>query len=169
MVGSCADEFLRVPPRSSVSFFAEVPPNASLWLGRVTSERTAAEDACALEVGIETESGSRSIRFIRPGDSGLEPIRARISSDNGEIAGIRFTARAAEGNADCRAALNIVEPHVVAAPTQGVALDPGGGDLGRNRKHLGRRTVGRAVGGQRAVSAHRDGNDFRRRGVQYAG
>jgi len=52
MVATGAAEYLRVPPRSSVSFFAEVPPNASLWLGRVTSERTAEEDACALEVGI---------------------------------------------------------------------------------------------------------------------
>jgi len=123
-----AAEYLRVPPRSAVSFFVNVPPHASLWLGRVAFERNAGVDDCVLEIGIETESGARSTRVIRPGDSGPEPIQVPVSSDDGEIAGISFAARAARGDAGCRVALNVVEPHIVAGPTEGAALDPGVGD-----------------------------------------
>jgi arylsulfatase A-like enzyme len=121
-----AVESLRLPPRSAVSFFDQMPAGSSLWLGAVVSKRAAGQASCVLEIGIETESGLQLTELARPDTGEAKPVRFDIGSEGQEIVGIRFSVRSAKRTGDCRDALEIFEPHVTASPSADMESATGG-------------------------------------------
>ncbi len=131
VVGSGSTEHIRIPPRTALSYFSKVPSRASLWLGSVVSEQTWRDDPCALEIRIETESGTKLTKVFQPDAAGSGPVRLALGSDGEEIVEIRFSTQSPKPSESCRAALKVVAPHIVGpATTNGMAhhsdeRDPG--------------------------------------------
>ena len=138
VAGSGSTEYIRIPPRTALSYFSRVPSRATLWLRSVVSEQNWREDGCGLEIRIETESGNKVTKFVQPDAARSGPMRLALGSDKEEIVGIRFSTRTAKEGGNCRAALKVVGPHIVDSTTDGISHHPGERDPGSPWTETGR-------------------------------